>query len=324
MRLAMIMRSFAMGIALAAGLLSASVHADQPAAVPRIGILPLSDARFEEALRQGLHEVGYIEGKNILIEWRRSAERSEEKLRSLSTELAGSKVDVIVAVGTLSARAALQATKVPVVFLSGDPVSAGLAESLARPAGNGTGISVVTTNLDSKRLEFLKQLVPRARRIALLTNPDNPLTGKARLDEAAHALGIELVKFEVRDTGELAAALRAIPKSKADGVFIAGDALFFANKAKVAQAVRKAKLPAIFPWGEYHRERVLMSYGANLTEAIRRTAPYIDKILKGVKPADIPIEQISKYELIIDLRVARELRLDVPQSLMVLADEVIR
>jgi putative ABC transport system substrate-binding protein len=178
MRPAIRMRSFAMGIALAAGLLSMAAHADQPATVPRIGILPLSDARFEEALRQGLHELGYTEGKNILIEWRRSWERSEEKLRSLSIELADSKVDVIVAVGTLSARTALQATKVPVVFLSGDPVSAGLAESLARPAGNGTGISVVTTSLDSKRLEFLKQLVPRARRIAVLTNPDNPLWGK--------------------------------------------------------------------------------------------------------------------------------------------------
>jgi putative ABC transport system substrate-binding protein len=286
--------------------------------------LPLSDVRIEEALRQGLHELGYIEGKNLLIEWRRSAERNEEKLRSLSIELANSKVNVIVAVGTLSARAALQATKIPVVFLSGDPVGAGLAESLARPAGNGTGISVVTTNLDSKRLEFLKQLLPRARRMAVLLNPDNPLAGKARLDEAAHALGIELVKFEVRDTRELVAALRAIPKSKADGVFIAGDALFFANKTKVAQAVREAGLPAIFPWGEYHRERVLMSYGANLTEAVRRTASFIDKILKGTKPADIPIEQISKYELIIDLRIARELRLDVPQSLLVLADEVIR
>jgi putative ABC transport system substrate-binding protein len=131
------------------------------------------------------------------------------------------------------------------------------------------------------------------------------------------------VKFEVRDTGELAAALRAVPKSKADGVFIAGDALFFANKAEIAQTVREAKLPAIFPWGEYHRERVLMSYGANLTEAIRRMPSYVDKILKGAKPADLPVAQPTNFELLINGKAAKALGLKIPQSLLISADKVI-
>lgn len=316
--------SLGRGIALTAALLSAPAFADQPATIPRIGVLPQSDSRFDEAFRQGLQELGYIEGKNIFIEWKRSVDMNEEQIRPLAMELARSKVAIIVALSSSNARAALRATNLPVVFLSGDPVSAGLAESLARPGGNGTGVSVVTTQLDHKRLEFLRQLTPRARSIAHLRNPANPLTGKVQLENTARTLGIKLIPFEARNGNELDAALHTIAQSKPDGVIVAGDALFFQYRAKVAQALHNARLPAIFPWGEYQEEGVLMSYGANLTEAIRRTASYVDKILKGAKPSDIPVEQISKYELIINLRVARELRLEIPQSLLILADEVIR
>jgi len=218
----------------------------------------------------------------------------------------------------------LQATTIPVVYMSGDPISAGLAESLARPGRHGTGVSVVTTNLDVKRLELLKEVRPHARRLVLLRNPDNPLSGQAKLDEAARSMGIELLKLEPRNARELDDALQTIGRTTAEGILIAGDALFLANKAKVAHAVRKARLPAIFPWPEYQTEGVLMSYGVNLTEATRRTTFYIDKILKGTNPQDIPIEQISEYKLTVDLRVARDLRIDVPEALLVRADEIIR
>ena len=316
--------SLGRGIALTAALLCVPAFADEPPTIPRIGVLPQSDSRFDEAFLQGLHELGYIEGKSIFIEWKRSVDMNEEQIRPLAMELARSKVAIIVALSSSNARAALRATNLPVVFLSGDPVGAGLAESLARPGGNGTGVSVVTTQLDHKRLEFLRQLTPRARSIAHLRNPANPLTGKVQLENTARTLGIKLIPFEARNGNELDAALHAMAQSKPDGVIVAGDALFFKYRVKVVQALHKAKMPAIFPWAEYQEEGVLMSYGANLTDAIRRTASYVDKILKGAKPSDIPIEQISKYELIINLRVARELRLEIPQSLLILADEVIR
>jgi putative ABC transport system substrate-binding protein len=304
--------------------LSIPVAADTTTEIPRIGVLPLTDPGLEEALRKGLRDLGYIEGRTIVIEWRRSTEMTEKHLRALAMELVRSRIDIIVALGSLPARAALEATTVPVVYMSSDPVSAGLAQSLARPGGHGTGVSVVTTNLDSKRLELLKEVSPRARRIVLLRNPDNPLSGKSKLDEAARAMSMELVKLEPRNAQELDDALRTINRIAADGILIAGDALFFANRAKVAQAIRKARLPGIFPWPEYHAEGVLMSYGVNLTEATRRTAFYVDKILKGTKPQEIPIEQIFEYKLTIDLHVARDLRLDVPEALLVRADEVIR
>jgi putative ABC transport system substrate-binding protein len=317
------LRVLASGIALLAALVIASAQAEQITTNPRIVVLPLADARLEEALRQGLRDAGLIEGQNIVIDWWRFPV-SDENLKKLPTDLARSPRDAIVAIGSQFARPAMQSKAGPVVFIVGDPVMAGFAESLAKPGGIGTGISMVTTDLDAKRLELLKLFVPKAKRIASLGNPSNPLPSRARLESAAQSLGVELVRLDARNAMELDAALRAMVRKPVDGVLIAGDVLLLANKAKIAQAVRRGRLPAMFPWAEYHDVDVVASYGPNLAEGMRRAAAYVDKILKGAKPGDIPIEEVSKYQLIIDLRVARAMRLEVPQGLLLRADEVMR
>ena len=316
-----------MTAALVAALLSAPAVADQPA-IPRIGVhvVPLANSPHEAGLRDGLRELGYVEGTNIVINWWRSTGATENQ-RSVVADLARSKPDVLVVFSTLAARAALEVTTtIPIVFLSGDPVTSGLAQSLAHPGGNATGVSVVVTELTAKRLEFLRLLAPRARRIACLMNSSNP-SGVQQLEaaqQAARTLGVQLVTLDARNAVELDAALRALQRGAADGVLVTGDILFRVNRSKVTQAVRKARLPATFPFREYHEDRALMSYGPNLRDTGRKMAVYVDKILKGAKPADLPIEQMSKYELVVDLRVARELGLDVPQELLLSADEVIK
>jgi putative ABC transport system substrate-binding protein len=320
-------RSLILSVALSMTLLQMPAQADEPPAIPRIGVLvrPFANAPYETGLRDGLRELGYIEGKSIAIEWRRSAGGDED--RTLATELVRSKPDVVVVFSTIAARAASEADKtVPIVFLSGDPVASGLAASLAHPGGNATGVGGVLTELTAKRLELFHQLAPRARRIACLINPSNP-SGVQQFDAARRAapiLGVRLLKLEVRDAGELDTALRALQRGEGSGVFVTADGLFLVNKAKIARAVRSAKLPATVPYRDFHDDGVLMSYGLNTVDVARKMATYVDKILKGAKPSDLPIEQVSKYELIINLRVARELGLKVPQDLLLRADEVIR
>ncbi len=320
------LRKLLAGIAIAPVLLPAGAYADQPA-TPRVGAIVSigSSPLYEKGLRDGLRELGYIEGKNIAIDWRRSTGGDVDRL--LAGELVRSKSDVIVVNTTAAARAALEAsTTIPVVFISGDPVATGLAASLARPGKNGTGVSVVSTELYPKRLEYLHWLAPRARRIAFLMNSTNPIAAPQleALQKAAPLLGVELVTLDARNQTELGAALRALQGGAADGVMVSADVVIRSNKNKVAQVIRSARLPAMFPYKEYHNSGTLMSYGPNSTEVGRKMAVYVDKILKGAKPADLPIEQLSKYELVIDLRVARELGLKVPQDLLLRADEVIR
>ena len=312
---------------IAIALLTAGAHADQPPGIPRLGVLvrPLANAPYEVGLREGLRELGYMEGKNIIIDWRRSVGGDED--RSVATDLARSNFDVIVVFSTPGARAAMEASPVmPIVFLSGDPVATGLAASLAKPGGNATGVTGVLTEISGKRLELFHQLAPRARRVVCLMNSTNP-SGVLQFEAAqtaAHTLGVQLVKVDVHNAAELDAALRALPRGAKNGLFVTADGIFLVNKAKIAWAVREARLPASFPYRDYHDEGALMSYGLNTREVGRKMAGYVDKILKGAKPGEIPIEQVSKYELIIDLRVARELGLKVPQELLFLADEVIR
>jgi putative ABC transport system substrate-binding protein len=321
----MTVRCLIMALVVGAVLGSRTAYADQLATVPRIGALIYPNPPVEEGLREGLRELGYIEGKSIVIEWRYA--RTEEQLHPAATELAHSKPDVIVAFGTPATRAALAATAtIPVVFSSGDPVATGFAASLAKPGGNGTGLSVLTTELIAKRLELLHQLAPRARRIGCLINPANPL-GALQFEEAqkaARTLGLQLLKLDARNAGELDAVLRAMPRSGAHAVLITGDGFFYMNRAKIAAATRKAGLPAMAPSKEYQADGLLVSYGPSLKEAARKMAAYVDKILKGENPADLPIEQISNYELVINLRVARAMGLKVPQELLLRADEVIR
>jgi putative ABC transport system substrate-binding protein len=236
------------------------------------------------------------------------------------------KVNVVVVFSTPAARAALTATKIPVVFLVGDPVGTRLAMSLSHPGGRGTGVSMLMPEMVSKRVELLLQLAPGIRRIVFLTNSYNPLNVRM-LEEARRAtaaLGVELTTVDVRSADELDAALHTMPRGTTDGLVVSPDLLLLANKAKISQAVRKARLPAIFPYRAYHEDGVLMSYGGNVKEAARKLAVYVDKILKGADPSELPIEQMSKYDLIVDLRVARAMGIHVPPDLLQRADEVIR
>jgi putative ABC transport system substrate-binding protein len=319
-------RSFlTVGIAV---LLGAAADLAAPADPPRIGFLtPVPESGPDRAgFRQGLRELGYVEGKNILIDWRRG--ETGREFQALVEVLVKGKVEVIVTSGTPAAAAAMRATAtVPVVFANtGDPVASGFAVSLARPGRNGTGVSVVSTELYPKRVEFLHQLAPKARRITYLVNSSSPIA--ARLVEeteiAARTLGMRLQTLDARNTRELDAVLRSLDKHPPKAILVGGDGLYFANKGKVAAAVRKARVPAIFGEKGYHEHGALMSYGPSLREAGRLAAGYVDKILKGAKPSELPIQQMSRIELIIDLRLARELGIDVPRELLVRADRVIK
>lgn len=314
------------GLVIAASLLVGLAWAGEPRSVARIGVLPLASPTLEDALRKGLREVGYIEGTNIVIEWRR-ATRHDRDLKRLAADLARSDVDLIVASGSPAAQAALTSTTLPVVFApAGDPVATGFAASLAKPGGRGTGMSIVTTELIAKRLEFIRSIVPRAQRIAYLMNSSNPVA-KPQFDEAqkvARALGVHLIRVDVRSSVELDKVSRTLRASSVHATLVSGDLLFLEHKAAVVRAIHSANLPALFPVREYHDQGVLMSYGPNLTDVMRRCATYIDKILKGAKPGELPIEQVSHYEFVIDLKVARGLGIKVPQDLLLRADEVIQ
>jgi putative ABC transport system substrate-binding protein len=230
---------------------------------------------------------------------------------------------LIVVFGTPTARTALGATNKPVVFVVGDPVGTGLAATLAHPGGNATGVSMLVAELVGKRLELLHQLVPKMRRVALLRNPDNPLEVPifGKVQQAARELKVRVVTLDARNVKELDGTLRALKPSIADGMLVSPDSLFRANQARIAEATRKVGLPAIFPFYLDRDDGALMSYGPSIREATRRMAVYIDKILKGAKPSELPIEQMSKYELVIDLRVARTMDIRVSEDLLLRADE---
>ncbi len=302
-------------------------HAEVPR-MPRIGVLvpQILTSPAEAGLREGLREHGYIEGQNIVIEWRRIGSSVEDATPD-ATAMVRSKPDVILALTTAAARAAMRATStIPIVFQSGDPLATGLVESLAAPGGNATGVSVASPQLTAKRLDLMHQLVPQARRIAFLRNPSNAVLPAqiAEAQKAARQLGLQLETFDARGTGDLDAALRALQRSAPHAVLIASDLALLTENAKIASAIRKARIPAIFPWKEYHEHGALMSYGPNLKDTLRRVASYVVRILKGAKPADLPIEEVSQFDLVFDLRVARELKLEVPQSLLLRANEVLR
>jgi len=297
--------------------------------VPRIGFLGrvAPNSEQKEGFRQGLSELGYFEGKNILIEWRNTL-GYEDELRPLAAELVQMAPDVIVTSSTPAARAALEATAIiPVVFAAvGDPIATGLVTNLARPEANGTGVSLLSTELGVKRLDLLRQLAPRAQRVAYLValvNPSEAVRTKS-VQAAAQSLGIELDTYNAGNAGEIESALHAISWKSTDGILIGSDPIFQAEGAKISKAMRAARVPAVFPWPDFHAYCVLMSYGPNLRKVASRAAYYVDRLLRGAKPSDLPVEQVSQVDLIIDLRVARELGIKVPQELLVRADKVIR
>ena len=314
------------------GLLAAPLAAEAQlvAKVYRIGFLGAISASayapFVEALRQGLREQGYVEGTNIVIEYR-WAEGRLDRLPDLAAELVHLKVDLIVAHGTQAPVAAKQATRtIPIVMTSaGDPVASGLVASLARPGGNVTGFGLLIPELGAKRLQLFKEIIPGLSRVALLWNPANPYATQLWKETAAGAstLGMRLQSLKVRDASELEGAFREASGGRADILVIAEDPLTVGYRTQIAAPAAKNRLPAMAGFREFVDAGGLLSYGASLTDLYRRAAIYVDKILKGATPADLPIEQPTKFELVINLKTAKALGLTIPPAGLARADEVI-
>jgi putative ABC transport system substrate-binding protein len=287
-----------------------------------------SDARAE-ALRQGLHDLGYVEGQNFVMEIRYAA-GIEERLRDLAAELVQLKVDVIVALGAAAIRAAQQVTRtIPIVMAAtSDPVGLGFVASLAQPGGNITGLSFLSAELPGKRLELLKEAVPQSTRIAVVANPAFPAYASTldNLTVAARALGVHLHIVEVRRADELETAFAAMTHAGVDAVMALEDAVLLNSQRGrvVADLAATHRLPVMYGWREWVVAGCLMSYGPNDLDTNRRAAVYVDKILKGAKPADLPVEQPTKFELVLNLKTAKALGITMPPSLLLLADEVIR
>ena len=328
------MREKIIGFALTAVIL-VSVHlaeAQQPAKIPRIGYLTASSLSVNpariEAFRQGLRELGYIEGKNIVIEWR-SSEGKADRLPALAAELVRLKVDVIVTSGPVATRAAKEATTtIPIVMAQDiDPVGSGFVASLARPGGNITGLSTLRPEISGKRLELLKEIVPRLSRVAVLGTSTQP--GYAQqlreVELAAGAFGVKLQYLDVLSPKDIETAFRAADKGRADAVLmlvagvVAGD-----HRTEIAELAVKSRLPAIYDRREFVDDGGLMSYGTNFADLSRRAAVYVDQIVKGAKPAELPVEQPTKFELVINLKTAKALRLTIPPEVLMRADKVIR
>ena len=308
-------------------------EAQQRKKVPRIGYLsrfdPATESAPVEAIRLALGELGYVEGQNIAIEYR-YAEGKLDRLFELAAELVSLKVDVIVtAGGTYTAQMAQVATKaIPIVMMGPiNPVEAGLVETLARPGGNVTGITNLTTKLGGKRLELLKEAVPKLARVAVLyhlVTRSSVLEVKEVLPAAAGALGLTVRSWGVRNADGFERVFAAMNKQRPDGLYVPVDALMTANHKRIVGFALKSRLPSIYGNREAVDAGGLMSYGAHLADSYRRVADFVDKILKGAKPGDLPVEQPTKFELVINLNAAQQIGLTIPPNVLAIADEVIR
>jgi putative ABC transport system substrate-binding protein len=307
-----------------------AAEAQQAGKVYRIGVLETMSARLNtanlNAFRQGLRELGYVEGRDFVIEYR-SADGRPERFPGLATELVDLKVDLIVTRGTPAVLAAEKATgSIPIVMAtSADPTRFGVVSSLARPGGNVTGLSTVAVELAGKRLELLKEAIPRIARIALLANMSSPaiLSQWRQIEGAARSLGLEPQLLDVRASADFARAFDTAIKQRADAIIVSNDTLTQTNLRRIVDLSAKHRLPSIFSSREYVDAGGLMAYGPNFTELYRRAATYVDKILKGAKPADLPIEQPTKFELVINMQTAKALGLTIPQTILLQADQVI-
>jgi len=307
-------------------------EAQQMAKIARIGYLvtDLATGPRLEAFLQGLHDLGYVEGRNVVIEYR-SAEGKAERLPSLAAELVALKVDVIVVGSTPQALAAMQATKVlPIVFgVAADPVGSGLVTSLAQPGGNVTGLSALTPELVGKCLEHLKQVVPGVTRIAALWQPgalgeraDNDMLKQA--EAAASGLGARLQFVVARTPAEFDRAFSEMTGARAGALTVMGSTMFSSERRRLVDLAAKNRLPAVYTSREFVDAGGLLSYGPNIADLYRRAATYVDKILKGTRPADLPVDQPTKFELIVNLKTAKDLRLTIPQSVLARADDLIQ
>jgi putative ABC transport system substrate-binding protein len=312
-----------------------AVLAQQLKKIPRIGYLSVSDAAGDsvpsEAIRMALRELGYIEGQNITMEYR-YAEGKRGRAPELAADLVRLKVDIIVVSGGLGPiQAAKNATKsIPIVMMGPgvDPVAAGLVESLARPGGNITGLTLLNRELGGKRLELLKEAVAEVARVAVLYDPAIPGTTdevKKDLPAAASALGFTIQPFEVRAADGFEKVFAALSKERPDGLYVPGGGpLINANLKRIAAFALKSRLPSMYQTREAIEAGGLMSYGADLSANYRRVATYVDRILKGAKPADLPVEQPTKFELVINLKTAKQIGLTIPQKVLARADKVIK
>jgi putative ABC transport system substrate-binding protein len=306
-------------------------QAQQPAKIPRIGYLsgpPLSVivARIE-AFRQGLRDLGYVEGKNIIIEWR-SADGKFDRLPELAADLVRFKVDVIVSPGPTDTRAAKNATNtIPIVMAQdSDPVGSGFVASLARPGGNITGLASLSPEMSGKQLELLKEIVPKLSRLAIIGNSTNPGDAQALRETvlAAGSFGVYLQYLDVLDPRAIESTFQAATKGRADALLVLGNPLLNAYRKQVVDLTVKHRLPATYTRPEFVEAGGLMTYGTSYTDLSRRAAMYVDKILRGAKPADLPVEQPRKFEFVINLKTAKQIGLTIPPNVLARADKVIR
>ena len=280
---------------------------------------------MREAFRQGLRELDYVEGQNIAIEWRHSEGRVE-RLPAVATELVRLKVDVIVTGGTPALLAAKDATNtIPIVICLGDPVREGFVASLARPGGNITGLASISVDLAGKRLELLKETVPRLTRFGVLwSSPDQGAAANFKETEAvARALGVQVQSLELRGPEDFESAFRKATEGRAHGVIVLSGSLIAPHRTRIAELATKSRLPTMFADGSHVESGGLMSYAPNVPDLLRRAGTYVDKILKGAKPADLPVERPTKFELVINLKTAKALGVKIPPHLLMEADKVI-
>jgi len=303
----------------------------QPKKVPRIGYLgSASLSANQDAIKgvpQGLRELGYIEGKNINIEWRH-AEGKLDRLPALVAELVRLKVEVIITGGPQATRAAKEATStIPIVMANvGDPVGEGFVASLARPGGNITGLSALAPELSGKRLEILREVVPKFYRVAVLGTATGPSNAQAlrEIELAARAFGVKVQYLDVQNLKDIDTAFRAASKERADAVITLGGGILVSQRAQIVELAAKNRLPAIYHQGRFAEDGGLMYYGVNLLDLNRRAATYVDKILKGAKPADLPVEQPMKFEFVINLKATKQIGLTIPPNVLARADKVIK
>ena len=307
-----------------------ATKAQQPVRIRRLGLLtalsPSDIALWHQVFRLGLRDLGWVEGKNISVEYRYVEGRSE-RLPELAADLVNLKVDVIVASALTDAVAAQKATKtIPIVMAAaGDSVASGLVESLARPGGNVTGLSQMTTELVGKRLELLKEMIPKLSRVAVLWNPQGPgsTPNWKELQQSARQLGVLLHSLEVRTADDFDKAFADAARARAGALFVMSNHLFVANMKRIVDFAAKSRLPSVSHVSEFADAGGLVAYGPDRADLYRRAATFVDKILKGAKPADLPVERPTKFELVINQKTAKSLGIKIPQSILVRADRVI-
>lgn len=321
-------------IILLVGLTLASVHlaeAQQAKSMPLVGVLiagsPSSMETRVQAFQQRLRELGYTEGRNIVIEYH-YASGNYNRLTAIADDLVRSKADVIVTWATPVTQLVKDATRtIPVVMAGGgNPVEAGLIASLAKPGGNITGLATIQNELTGKRLELLKETFPKTSRVAMVLNPEGqvPSQGYEQLNKVAQSLKVRIESFKVRKSDEIDKVFGAIAKSRMDALLLESDPIFNVNRSNVISLVAKNKLPAIYPERRWVEDGGMMAYGTDLIEVARRAAIFVDKILKGAKPAELPVEQPTKFELAINLRAAKQIGVTISQSVLFRADKVIK